>query len=182
MMKQKIDKANKGLKTIKIKGKDYVQVHERVKAFRREFPSWSLTTDVIHIEDGFVAMRGIVADEDGRILADGIAYEMESNSGVNATSYWENCQTSAWGRAIGNLGIGIETAIGSADEVANAILKQEELATEQNLKSFKKLCETLGQDPNEIIKRAGWKKGPVTNEQHGKALLILKEIEENEVH
>ena len=43
---------------------------------------------------------------------------------VNSTSYVENCETSAIGRAIGFLGIGATTSIASADEVLNAMAHQ----------------------------------------------------------
>ena len=36
----------------------------------------------------------------------------------------ENCETSAWGRALGNLGIGLDTSVASAEEVQNAIANQ----------------------------------------------------------
>ena len=36
----------------------------------------------------------------------------------------ENCETSALGRALANLGIGIDTSIASSNEVAIAIAKQ----------------------------------------------------------
>jgi ssDNA-binding Zn-finger/Zn-ribbon topoisomerase 1 len=49
---------------------------------------------------------------------------------INKTSFVENCETSAWGRALGNLGIGIDDSIASAEEVDMAIKKQE---VEQNL-------------------------------------------------
>jgi len=42
------------------------------------------------------------------------------------SSYIENCETSAWGRALANFGIGIDTAVASADEVGNAIKQQQD--------------------------------------------------------
>ena len=53
-----------------------------------------------------------------------MAYEKEGSTFINKTSYIENCETSAWGRALGNLGIGIDTSIASAEEVQNAVLNQ----------------------------------------------------------
>ena len=35
------------LKTIKIQGKDYVEVHERLKYFRNNYKDFSLVTEVI---------------------------------------------------------------------------------------------------------------------------------------
>ena len=61
----------------------------------------------------------------GDIVATGHAQEDKASSNINKTSYVENCETSAVGRALGFLGIGIETSIATADEVAMAIAKQE---------------------------------------------------------
>jgi hypothetical protein len=43
---------------------------------------------------------------------------------INKTSYVENCETSAWGRALACIGIGIETSIASSNEVQMAIAQQ----------------------------------------------------------
>ena len=63
----------------------------------------------------------------GGILASGIAHERrdDKNSFVNKTSYVENAETSAIGRALACMGIGIEDAYASAFEVANAIAQQD---------------------------------------------------------
>jgi hypothetical protein len=67
-------------------------------------------------------MKASIFDKNDRLIATGTAYEKESSSFINKTSFIENCETSAWGRALGNLGIGIDNSIGSADEVKNAII------------------------------------------------------------
>ena len=69
-------------------------------------------------------LKAIIKNPDGVILATGLAYEKEGSTFINKTSYIENCETSAWGRALGNLGIGIDTSIASAEEVGNAIKQQ----------------------------------------------------------
>ena len=58
------------------------------------------------------------------MLANGLAEESKGSTFINKTSYVENCETSAWGRALGNLGIGLDTSVASADEVKNAIANQ----------------------------------------------------------
>jgi hypothetical protein len=58
-------------------------------------------------------------------VAQGTAQEDKSSSRINQTSYVENCETSAVGRALAMLGIGIETSIASSNEVSMAIAKQE---------------------------------------------------------
>ena len=52
------------------------------------------------------------------------AQEYRDSSYINKTSFVENGFTSALGRALGYLGIGIDTAIASADEVQTAVNNQ----------------------------------------------------------
>ena len=62
-------------------------------------------------------------------MATGFAEETLSDDwkNVNSTSMIENCETSAWGRALGNLGIGIDTSVASAEEVETSINRQEQM-------------------------------------------------------
>ena len=69
-------------------------------------------------------MKAIIKDSDGNIKSTGYAYEKEGSTFINKTSFIENAETSAVGRALGFLGIGIDAAIASADEVQNAQLNQ----------------------------------------------------------
>lgn len=112
------------LKTMNIKGKPYVLVNERIKAFRRQYNGWSLESEVLEMTNERCVIRAIIRDDKGVIRATGIAYEMADSTYINKTSYIENCETSAWGRALGNLGIGIDTSIASAEEVQNAVNNQ----------------------------------------------------------
>lgn len=111
-------------KTVNIKGKEYVEVNERVKYFRQNFKGWSIETILLSDSDGICKFKAVVEDENGVVKATGHAYEKESSSYINKTSYIENCETSAVGRALGFLGIGIDTSIASGDEVTNAVNNQ----------------------------------------------------------
>lgn len=119
-----LQKVNEQLKTIDVKGKNYVQVNERVKAFRMICPNGCISSEIVSLEDGVVTMKATVTDEDGKILGTGFAQEKETSSFINKTSFIENCETSAVGRALGFAGIGIDGSMASADEVANAMLNQ----------------------------------------------------------
>ena len=124
-MLDKIKAANQGLETINIRGKNYVMVKDRVKAFRENFPDWSIITEVVNMDELQVTIKASVLDPDGRVLATGHAQEVAGSTNINKTSHVENCETSAIGRAIGLLAIGIDDSFGSADEVANAQMQQE---------------------------------------------------------
>ena len=119
-----IKKANKQLETVNIKGKDYVQVNDRVKAFRSVCPGGVIETEMVYYEGGRVMFKATVKDQDDRILATGYAEEKEGSTMINKTSFIENCETSAVGRALGFAGIGIDGSMASAEEVATAIINQ----------------------------------------------------------
>ena len=114
------------MKTVNIKGKEYVEVNERLKYFRTEekYKDYSLESEIIELKNGIITIKAIIRNGDGVIKATGLAQEKESSSFINKTSFVENCETSAWGRALGNLGIGIDTSVATAEEVNNAILNQ----------------------------------------------------------
>lgn len=112
------------LKTVDIKGKAYVTVNDRLKYFREKFAGYALTTEINHLSEKGVVMIATIRNKEGVAVATGIAHETHGSSFINKTSYIENCETSAWGRALGNFGIGIDSSVASADEVANAIKNQ----------------------------------------------------------
>ena len=127
-------------KTVDLKGKKYVMVNDRVKFFREQYPGWSLESEVIKMSEGVCAMKATVKDETGRVIATGHAYEKEGSSFINKTSALENCETSAWGRALGNLGIGIDESMASAQEVANAMIQQKAMkSVGQTPEAFQKI-------------------------------------------
>ena len=121
------------MKSIDIKGKSYIEVNERLKEFRTNnlYKGYSLESDLVQLDNGVCTFKATIKDETGRVIATGFAQEKENSSFINKTSFIENCETSAWGRALGNLGIGIDTSIASADEVLNAMENQKSKASKK---------------------------------------------------
>lgn len=136
---EQIAKANEGLTSIDVKGKDYVMVPERVRAFRMLFPAGFIKTDILSMENGVCVMKTKVGYyENGHeiVLGTGLAYEKEANGYINKTSYIENCETSSVGRALGFLALGIDGGgICSAEELVNAVKNQENLVRVLPVKS-----------------------------------------------
>ena len=131
---QSLVKANAAIRTTNIKGKEYAEVNQRVKAFRTLYPDGFITTEILCREGGLCIIKATVghyADGKSVILATGTAYEKEGSSQINRTSYIENCETSAVGRALGMAGFGIDTSIASADEMNNALLQQDTNAVQK---------------------------------------------------
>lgn len=123
MTYQDIEKASEGFKLADIKGKDYMEVNQRVKVFRMLMPEGTIETEILSLENGVVTMRAIVKNGEN-ILSMGTAQEKEGSNFINKTSFIENCETSAVGRALGFLGIGIDASLASYEEVENAKLNQ----------------------------------------------------------
>lgn len=129
-----IKKANESIKTTEIKGKYYAEVNQRIKAFRMIYPEGCIKTEMLSNENGVCIFKASVysktfkngVDDFMSLLGTGTAYEKEDSSFINKTSYIENCETSAVGRALGMAGFGIDVSVASAEEVANAIANQEE--------------------------------------------------------
>ena len=120
--------ANEQIGTIDIKGKDYAEVNQRIKAFRMVYPQGVIETEMLSNENGICVFKAFVGYREGNELyklATGTAYEKEDSSFINKTSYIENCETSAVGRALGMAGFGIDVSVASAEEVQNAMANQE---------------------------------------------------------
>ena len=111
-------------KTGKVIG-DYIEVNQRIKAFRMLFPTGTIETEMLSNENGVCIFKASVFTDKGKILSTGTAYEKEDSTFINKTSYIENCETSAVGRALGMLALGIDTSVASAEEVQNAVVNQE---------------------------------------------------------
>ena len=120
-----IQRANETIRTTDIKGKDYAEVNQRIKAFRMVLPLGIIKTTMLSNENGVCIFKAEIYDEEDRLIATGTAYEKENSTFINKTSYIENCETSAVGRALGMAGFGIDTSVASAEEVQNAIANQE---------------------------------------------------------
>lgn len=117
--------ANETIKTTNIKGKEYAEVNQRIKAFRMVYPQGKIPTELLSNENGVCVFKASVYSDDGKLLATGHAYEKEDSNFINQTSYLENAETSAVGRALGMAGFGIDVSVASAEEVANAMQNQE---------------------------------------------------------
>jgi len=118
---------------VKIHGKEYTTVVERINDFRNDerFEGWSIETDIISTDIENCVIKATIKDSTGKIVGTGLAHEVQGSTNINKTSHVENCETSAIGRALANIGkAGTEYA--SANEVSDAIINQKvEEATEK---------------------------------------------------
>ena len=63
------------LKTVSIKGKQYVEVHERLRYFREKYPEYTLDTEIIEKTEDTITFKAIILNEQGRLIASGSAEE-----------------------------------------------------------------------------------------------------------
>ena len=155
-----IKKANDAIKTTAIKEKQYAEVNQRIKAFRMVCPDGFIKTELVSNENGVCVMVATVGyySKDGAtvVLGMGTAYEKEGSTFINKTSYIENCETSAVGRALGMAGFGIDTSVASYEEVQNAMANQvktgDEIISSIKANALIKRCEEDGVSPEKIAK------------------------------
>ena len=112
--------------------KKYVTVPARIQAFRNICAGGTIDTTVCDLDEEHVMIQAKIYDEKDHLLASGTAEERKAASTINQTSYVENCETSAVGRALGMLGIGSEENMASAQEMVTALLNQVELPEGQH--------------------------------------------------
>jgi len=125
------------MKTINIKGKEYIPVNERLLHFRsnEDYKMWQIHEEVVSVNDNEGIFKVTICDNNGVVIASAHSQEYRDSSYINKTSFLENGFTSALGRALGYLGIGIDVSIASANEVGNAVTNQDDKKwlTEQQL-------------------------------------------------
>lgn len=116
-----MSKANLKSKAINIKGKDYVLVSDRVIYFNENYPKGSITTELVsEPSSDYIIMKAIVKPDDSYRVFTGYSQAVIGDGMVNKTAALENAETSAVGRALGMMGIGVIESIASADEMTKA--------------------------------------------------------------
>ena len=109
-------------KAVKIKGKEYVLVSDRVLYFNENFPNGSITAELIKYENKQIITKTTVIPDlkNPERKFTGFAQEIEGSTFINKTSALENAETSSTGRALAMMGIGVIDSIASVDEINKA--------------------------------------------------------------
>ena len=99
----------------------YIPVHTRIAEFYDKYPDGRIVTEIIRLNEdsGFVCVKASAFRnlDDAEPSATGHAFEIRGHGYVNATSFIENGETSAVGRALANLGFKIDNGIASREEM-----------------------------------------------------------------
>ena len=102
---------------------DYETVEVRLARFIADYPDFRINTELIEASD----KRFIVRSEIYRTYLDaspfstGLAFELVSDKGVNATSALENAETSSLGRSLANAGYAAKGKRPSQEEMAKVV-------------------------------------------------------------
>lgn len=114
---------NKKLPTINIKGSEYTLVKDRVIFFNQTYPNGSINCELVSPFDSeLVVVKAIVVpdcDKPNRTFTD-YSQAKWGDGYINKTSALENASTSAVGRALAMMGIGVIESIASVDEINKA--------------------------------------------------------------
>ena len=99
----------------------YIPVHARIAEFYEKYPEGRIVTEIIRLNEdsGFVCIKaGAYRNrDDAEPSSTGHAFEIRGQGYVNTTSFIENGETSAVGRALANLGFKIDNGIASREEM-----------------------------------------------------------------
>jgi hypothetical protein len=173
------------MKTISIKGKDYVTVNERIKYIAENY-EYSIASDYEYFPEQkmWVVKATLSINKEGLAYEYvGLAQEVESPNykDVNHTSALENAQTSAIGRCCAFAGIGIDGGIASADEVQKAINRTDEVGEDARLYLLS-ILENTTYDERAKEKLALRIEGIIKTEDYSKALdnLTMNQIEDKD--
>lgn len=196
MKYEDIENANKQIRTIDIERtdkktgkktkKEYVEVNQRIKAFRMLCPEGTIETELIKLEDGICVIKATISTTNvyfdvernkletyKRILGTGYAYEEQESSYINQTSFLENAETSAVGRALGMCGFGIDTSVASAEEMKS--VENQELHNRLEIAvKIKKLMASKKITPDEVYEKFQKKSDDMSDEELQDVLIWLE--------
>lgn len=133
------------LPTINIKGSEYTLVKDRVAYFNETFEQGAIQTELLSEPGtGTIVFKAVAIPDTTKPerFFVGHAQETVGDGYINETAALENAETSAVGRALGLMGIGVVESIASADELnkANNARKRPQRPTDKQMAWLDKLA------------------------------------------
>ncbi len=174
------------MKTINIKGKEYVTVNERIKYLSANY-DYSISTEYEYFSERkmWVVKATLTINRDGKEYSySGLAQEVESSNykDVNFSSALENAETSAVGRCIAFMGVGIDGSIASADEMNKALNRSIDEVGEEQRMYLLSLLENTTYEERQKEQLANRISSILKNDEYEKALnnLLMNQIEDKD--
>lgn len=146
-------------KAIDIKGKKYVLVADRILYFNQEYPNGRIKTYLKSSPEAErVVIKAIVTpdvDNSQRCFT-GYSQALWGDGYINKTSAIENCETSAIGRALAMMGIGVIDSLASVDEINKAEIQSKMSLSPRQISEISEAFENKGiteaEDKQKIVK------------------------------
>jgi len=171
---------------------EYATVEERLEKFWADHPNGAVITDIVKYEGDACVFKALIFFERGaELVATGFAEEIRDASPVNKTSFVENAETSAIGRALAACGYQMKkrpsreemekverrSKIGSAakpveQEDPKALVSDEFRAT------FEAACAKIGLIPLQVTATAGLDWTELYNHEKDKLRATFKLMKE----
>jgi hypothetical protein len=100
-------------RTMNLQGRAYLQVADRVNAFRLDHPTWGIITEIIEgsLKENYIIWLATVRDDNDRVIATGRKMETPPENPRGCQDWYEKGETGAIGRAMGNCGYGTVAAL-----------------------------------------------------------------------
>tara|TARA_Y100001937_G_scaffold21637_1_gene30532 strand:- start:227 stop:901 length:675 start_codon:yes stop_codon:yes gene_type:complete len=136
---------------------DYELVEDRLKKYWKDNPDGKVETDVVHITDdgNCVTIKASVfknVEGELTLVATGIAQETKGDGFANTTSWMENCETSAIGRALANWKYqGSKKARPSREEMAKVKRNSVTPTTDTKKKAEESVADSSAPSEDDII-------------------------------
>ena len=129
---------------------NYEEVKDRIPLFFEQYPDGRIITELVSSPENFETCRykailfASADDQEKNLpLSTGHAFENQGGNNVNRTSHEENCETSAIGRALANIGL----------HGAKRPSREEMDKVERHTKITPKVSQTQSQDQPEYISK-----------------------------
>jgi hypothetical protein len=105
------------LQIISLKGKDYLQVAQRLVWFREDHPEWTITTEAVALDEKHAIFKATIADQAGRTIATAHKREDQAHFG----DCMEKAETGSIGRALAYCGYGTQFCADELDEAERIV-------------------------------------------------------------
>jgi len=112
-------------KAVDIKGKKYILISDRVIFFNENYPNGCIQTEQLESTDRVEFKAIVIPDaKTPQRFFTGHSQAVWGEGYINKSSALENAETSAVGRALGMMGIGVIDSIASVDEINKAVAQE----------------------------------------------------------
>lgn len=162
-------------KAIDIKGKKYILVSDRVIFFNSEYPNGSIVSEKSESGDRVDFKTTITPDvANPRRIFTGHSQAVWGDGYINKSSATENAETSAVGRALAMMAIGVIDSIASIDEIKKAentakIIPLKKIATNNLLTKKNQVVD--------LLTKGGYINDKTTKEEIADKIKSLTELE-----